>query len=383
MNIGVIFGGRSVEHDISIISAQAVMTGLRQTKKYNIVPIYITKKGKWLIDERLQFIKAFKNTGLLSGIEQDSKYQLPVTDTRDKLIQLGTKTKFSLLKKYVRVDVFFPVMHGTFGEDGTIQGFLDLLDVPYVGCNLKSSAVAMDKIFTNQILTSYGLPKVKYLWFSKNEWGINPDNIYNEIEKNLKYPIFVKPASTGSSIGIGKANNKEELCFSFEVATRYDSRIIVEEGITDVMEINCAVLGNNDPIASALEEPISYKEFLTFNEKYITKGGTMKGIKSKVKIPALLSPAKTKEVQDLAIKTFKVLNCSGTARVDFLIDKKDNEKVYINEVNPMPGSLQAHLWKASGIEMTELLERLISLAIEKHGNRNQNIYTFESGIFDK
>ncbi len=303
MNIGVIFGGRSVEHDISIISAQTVMTGLREMKEHNIIPIYIAKNNKWLIDDRLQYITSFKNKKLLQDIEKNVIY-LPVSDKSrmiDKGYNLAIK-KWVFNTQSVKIDIFFPIMHGTFGEDGTIQGLLDLLNVPYIGCNLKSSAICMDKVFTNQVLEQYGLPKVKYLWFLKNDWGKNKDNIYNLIEKNLKYSLFVKPASTGSSIGIEKVNNRHELDFAFEVASKYDSKIIVEEGIEDVMEINCALLGNDDPITSVLEEPISYKKFLTFDEKYITKGGTMKGIKSKVKIPAPLSAEKTKEIQDLALK---------------------------------------------------------------------------------
>ncbi len=380
LTVGVIFGGKSVEHDVSIVSAQIVMEGLRKSGKYEIAPIYITKKGNWICDKKLQTLEAFEKLKLKeSFISKKEKIYELLDSSLDQLVILKERKGLFIRKIIQKIDVAFPVMHGTFGEDGSLQGFLEMLQVPYVGCGVLASSLAMDKVITKTVFQANNIPIVKYLWFLKRDWQKDPEKIYQKIEKELKYPIFVKPANLGSSIGISRAMDRKQLSFAFEVATQYDTKIIAEEGIVNLMEINCAILGNESPVASVLEQPISCKEFLTFDEKYLNKGGTMKGIKSKVKIPAPLPEEKRKEIQELAIRVFKVLNCTGTARIDFLVDQ-DTEKVYVNEVNPMPGTLQQHLWKASGIDLPKLVDRLINLALERHKERSSLFYTFDSNI---
>lgn len=379
LNIAVIFGGKSVEHDVSIVSAQVVIEDLKKNGKYDITPIYITKRGEWVAGEKLNNIQPFKDLKSIS--ENANKIELKL-DSSDGKIRFQQKKSF-FEKEIKKIDVVFPVMHGTYGEDGAISGFCEMMQAPYVGCGILSGALCMNKIATKQIFAANNIPSVKNLWFDTDGWKADPENIYTQVGKELKYPIFVKPANLGSSIGISKAVDLKTLKFAFEVAAHYDSKIIVEEGIVNLMEVNCAVLGNDEPMPSVLEEPISAQDFLNFEEKYISKGGSMTGkSKSKVKIPAPLDENKTKEIQDLAVKVFKILNCNGIARIDFLLDKDDDYKVYVNEVNPMPGNLQQHLWKASGIESENLAEKLINLAIERFNKKKQYTYTFDSNILD-
>jgi D-alanine-D-alanine ligase len=381
LNIAIIFGGKSVEHDVSIVSAQVVMEALQKSNKYEITPIYITKKGEWLMGDELRIIEAFKDNAV--GAENFQPLHMQLDSKCNNLI---ITKKGSFLKKQIKkIDVVFPIMHGTYGEDGSIAGFCEMMQVPYVGCGVLAGALCMDKIISKQIFAANNIPIVKYLSFSTQDWKNNAENIYNRVEQELNYPIFIKPANLGSSIGISKATNRKTLKFAFEVAAHYDGKIIAEQGIGNLMEVNCAVIGNNDkPIPSKLEEPISKQDFLNFEEKYISKGGSMSGrSKSKVKIPAPLNNEKTKEIQNLAIKVFKVLNCNGIARIDFLLDKNDNNKVYVNEVNPIPGSLQQHLWKASGVEPEILVDKLINFALERFKDKQQYTYTFDSNILDK
>lgn len=380
LNIAVIFGGKSVEHDVSIVSAQIAIEDLKKNGKYEITPIYITKQGEWVCGEELNKIEPFKDLKLIS--QKAKKIDLKLDSASNKAL---IQWKESFFKKQVKkIDVIFPVMHGTYGEDGSIAGFCEMIQVPYVGCGILAGALCMNKIAAKQIFAANNIPSVKNLRFDTDEWKKDSENIYNQIEKELKYPIFVKPANLGSSIGISKAVDAKTLKLAFEVAAHYDSKIIVEEGVSNLMEVNCAVLGNDEPLASVLEEPVSAQDFLNFEEKYISKGGSMSGkSKSKVKIPAPLDENKTKEIQNLAIQVFKILNCSGIARVDFLLDKDDDYKIYVNEVNPMPGTLHQHLWKASGIEPEDLVEKLINLAIEKFNKKQEYTYTFDSDILNK
>jgi D-alanine-D-alanine ligase len=380
LNIAVIFGGKTVEHDVSIVSAQVVIEDLKKNGKYDVTPIYITKEGNWIYGEELNKIEPFKDLKLIS--EKAKNIDLTLDSSDDKLLIQYKKSFFK--KQIKKIDAVFPVMHGTYGEDGAISGFCEMMQVPYVGCGILAGALAMNKIAAKQIFTANNIPSVKNFWFNIKDWQKDPESIYNKIEQKLKYPIFVKPANLGSSIGISKAVDKKTLQFAFEVAAHYDSKIIAEEGVANLMEVNCAVLGNDNPVPSVLEEPISAQDFLNFEEKYISEGGSMKGkSESKVKIPAPLDKEKTEEIQSLAVKVFKILNCSGIARIDFLVDKDDKNKVYVNEVNPMPGSMQQHLWKASGIEPEVLVEKLIDLAIEKFNSKKKYTYTFDSNILDQ
>lgn len=369
MNIGVIFGGRSVEHDVSIVSAQIVMEGFKALPQYTVIPIYIKPNGQWLVYNKIPSIKDLKKA-------KDSKevWKLVLNCEQGKMIL----EKDGLFKKRKIIDVAFPVIHGTNCEDGTLQGLLEMVNVPYMGCGVSASAMGMDKAHMKQIFKSAGLPIVEYVVFLRKDFQENPDAVLRIIESKIPYSVFVKPANLGSSIGITKAVDRESLKNAIEVAACYDRKIIAERGIENAVEINCAVLGNNEPIASVLEQPVSYKQFLTFEEKYIQKGGTMKGIKNKVKIPAPITDDKTKEIKELAVKAYKSLDCAGISRVDFLIE--DGSMVFVNEINTIPGSLQRHLWKASGIGLAKLLEKLIEFALQKHEEKQKNLTFYKSEL---
>lgn len=380
LNVAVVFGGKNVEHDVSVVSAQIVMENLRKIDKYNILPIYITKHGDFQYHETLQHFKTFKDCQNCD-FKDFGGYSVEL-DAKAKGLKIKKKKGAFGKEEVLNVDVLFPVMHGMNGEDGTLQGMAELLNCPVTGCGVLGSALGMDKVMMKDIWKANEVPMVKSLWFMRKNWQDKPEEVYAEIEKELKYPMFVKPANLGSSIGISKAKNRQELEFAMEVAAHYDRKIIVEEGVTNLVEINCALLGNDNPQPSVLEQPASYEDFLTFDEKYINDGGTMKGIESKVKIPAELDEKMTKEIQAMAVKVFQVLDCAGTSRVDFLVDK-DTNKFYANEINTIPGSLQLHLWEASGISGEEVVDRLIQLALEKYEEKQSFMTLFDSDILKK
>jgi len=372
--IGLVFGGKSVEHDVSVISAQIISKGFESLKnKFKLVPIYINKKGNWFPFSAfppLEKIKSLK--------EKENNILFSIRPEGEKLI-----LKTGVLGKTIAIDIILPIIHGTNGEDGTLQGFFETLNIPYVGAGVLGSAVGMDKILMKDILKSNKLPVVDYLSFTRNDLKEKKDLIAEEIESRLPYPVFVKPSNLGSSIGITKSEDRKSLIFSLEVAAAYSERIIAERGVKNAKEINCAVLDDGGKIIpSLLEEPMHYTEFLTFEEKYVGggKGGTMKGLKSKVKIPAELSEKITAEIKNLALKTFKVLDCASIARVDFLVE--ENRKVFINEINTLPGSLQQHLWKASSIDLPNLLEKIISSAERKFSEKKKNLTLFNSPLLN-
>ncbi len=372
--IGLFFGGRSVEHDVSVVSAQIIAKGFSALSgRYRLVPIYITSTGNWV---------AF-SSGNFPSIAEIKKYRF---SSGNVSLKLSPETNQLILKRSfgrrLIIDIAFPLIHGTYGEDGTLQGLLEIAGVPYAGPGVLGSAVGMDKILFKDVMTANNLPIVSHLWFHRDEWRDNQEGIITRIEFTLSYPIFVKPSNLGSSIGIARATDRISLTDAVEVAIRYSPRVIAEQGIESnrLMEINCAVIGYKDPTPSVLEQPLHYSEFLTFEDKYIGggKGGSMKGLKNKVKIPAPISDAVKEEIQSLTVKTFKLLDCAGIARVDFLVE--DKTKVYINEINTIPGSLQQHLWRVSGISLPELLERVITSAVEVAADRRQNLTSFESSL---
>lgn len=345
LNVAVIFGSRSVEHDVSIITGIQVMQNLDKNK-YNAIPVYITKSGKWFTGDFLKNIDNFKDKS-----------------------QIEKKTKSVDLNK-LNFDIAIPAVHGTNGEDGTLQGLLELFNIPYVGAGVVGSAVGMDKIIQKSAFKDNDIPVVKYVWFNRSEVNIS------EIEKKLKYPMFVKPANLGSSIGITKANDRKSLEFAIEVASHFDRRILIEESIENGTEINCSVLGNDNPLPSVLEEPIRYDEILSFNDKY------MRGGKGSRRIPAPISKDLTQKIQDLAVAAYKSVDCAGLARIDFLLDKKTN-KVYVNEINTIPGSFSFYLWEKSGYPFPMLLDRLISLALDCHAQKQGNTYSYDTEILNQ
>lgn len=362
--IGLIFGGRSGEHEVSLASATSIMESLAQDK-YEIVPIGITSAGSWLLGtEPAKLLAAEQSVDSANVTEYTTAVTLTGDPSLRRLIPLESDEP---LRENGSLDVIFPVLHGTYGEDGTLQGLLEMANVPYIGCGVLGAALGMDKEKMKMVFQSVGLPNVKYLVYRRNEWERSPETILDEIEQHLGYPNFVKPVNLGSSVGINKAHDRAELEHAIHVAAEYDRKIIIEQGI-NCREFECAVLGNDEPIASVVGEVVASNEFYDYNAKYIDG-------KSQTIIPADIPQKMAEEIRRQAVQSFLALDLSGLARVDFFLDK-DTNKVYINEVNTMPGftqiSMYPKLWEASGISYPELLDRLIELAIERHEDRQRN-----------
>lgn len=374
MTIGVFFGSRNPEHEVSIITGQLIIAELKKLG-YNVVPVYIDKKGRLLSGEALGSLKYFTGQDLENKLEKLKPLLVEVSAQKNKL---AVRPK-GVLSQETTIDLAFPAFHGMNGEDGTIQGLFELCNVPYVGCEVTSSAMTMDKIITKQIYKSEEISTTPFIYFTSHDWKEDKNKII-ENAKKMQWPVFVKPARLGSSIGIAKARDMEELENACEVALHYDDRIIIEESVEDLADITCAVLGNDNPLPSLVQESVFQGEHFSYEAKYLEDGGAQLGNAEKnIIIPARLNEETTKVVRDLAVKIFKLFNCSGTARVDFLYDRK-KEKVYANEINTMPGTLYHHLWKASGIEIGALLEKLIDLALERHKEKNEISFAFNSDI---
>ncbi|MFA5603275.1 MAG: D-alanine--D-alanine ligase family protein [Bacilli bacterium] len=374
IKVGVIFGGETVEHEVSIISAVQAMNHI-DTEKYEIVPIYISKDRIWYTGKMLMDIDVYKDFDHLK------KYATKVAVYKKEgsivLQSLG------LLKKIVtEIDIMFPIVHGNNAEDGSIQGYLETLGVPYVGSKVLGSAIGQDKVVMKQIMSSIDLPIVPYTWFYDVNYYDTKEEILKEIKK-IGYPVIVKPATLGSSVGITLVKNEEKIEEAINEAIKYDVKIVVEKVIENLVEVNCSVLGNyNYQEASVIEEVISTEEFLTYADKYIgkSKGSTTKGMVATNRIiPARISEKLYEEVKDLAKETFKIMNLSGVARIDFLIDKK-KEKVYVNEPNTIPGSLSFYLWDKTNKPYPQLLDEMLSIAIKDFKTRGKKIYSFETNI---
>lgn len=353
--VGLIFGGRSGEHEVSLASARAVMAHL-DPDHYEVVPLGITKEGSWLLGtEPQQLIAAAHQT-------------TAVTLTGDPAVRrLISVQEGAGLGSQGALDVIFPVLHGTYGEDGSLQGLLDMANIPYVGCGVLGAALGMDKEKMKMLFRAKDLPIVEYQVFRRTEWERVPAAVMNTLEQSLAYPLFVKPVNLGSSVGITKAHDRQELEHAINVAAEYDRKIIVEQGIA-CREFECAVLGNDEPLASVVGEIISSNEFYDYRAKYIDG-------KSQAIIPARIPQEVTDLIRRLAITAFGALDLSGLARVDFFLEQHTG-KVYLNEVNTMPGfteiSMYPLLWEASGLPYAQLLDRLIELAIERHEDRQRN-----------
>lgn len=374
INVGVIFGGRSVEHEISVISALQTINAI-DSDKFKVNPIYIDKTGKWFTGEILLNIDTYKSE------EKIRKECIEVViDTHSNNFNLYKKTLWKL-KLIASIDVIFPVIHGTNGEDGTLQGFLELKNIPYVGSNVLSSAVGMDKIVMKMILKESKLPVVDYLWFYDKEWHNNKQQIRKNAQE-LGFPLIVKPSNLGSSVGISTAKNYEELETAIELAGEFSNRILVEKLVSDLQEINCSVIGNVDKQkASVCEEPLKSGDILSYNDKYTSKSGNSKGMSStKRQIPANITSELTKEIQELAKQTFKILNSSGVARIDFLINKT-TKKIYVNEINSIPGSLSFYLWEASDMTFKTLTNELIELAMKQSREKENLMVSYNQNIF--
>ena len=398
LNVAVVFGGKSTEHDISIISAHQAIENMDK-EKYNIIPVYIDKKGDFYYseDDTLFKMENYKNqNSLVKSCKNISFVKLKnKTYIRDNNVHFFGKSKD------VIVDVAFLVVHGTNVEDGNLQGYFHTLNLPFVGCDVLASAVSMDKYVMKEYWKAIGIPVIDGIRFDKNEFK-NVNLIVDKVEKELKYPVIVKPVNLGSSIGIKKAKDKESLIDALELAFSFTDIILVEKAIVNMREINCAVIGDKfDCETSALEEPFGNDEILSFADKYMSGGGvkgSKSGLKSgnigtkqsnagaksgmaslKRKIPAELDSESANKIREYAVKAFKYMGCSGVARIDFIIDK-DNGNIYANEINAIPGSLSYYLFEPMGIKFSELLDKLINIAIDNYKSEERLNYTFESSV---
>ena len=393
IRVGILFGGRSGEHEISLLSAASVFKAIDKDK-YEVVPIGITKEGRW--------VTAADAERLLQGEFEDHKHLRagdpeatpgaavlakgeavvvpPEPQKHGSLTPFETDASSHALTRRatdraIDVDVIFPVLHGTFGEDGTIQGLLELADLPYVGAGVLGSAAGMDKDIMKALFRAAGLPIVKHVTLLRSEWEAKAKKVEKFVDSKLKYPVFVKPANLGSSVGISKAHDRKELGPAVEEAAKFDRKIVIEQGVggrkQKAREIECSVLGNDNPEASLPGEIVPGTEFYDYNAKYLDEG-------SQLIIPAKLSKGETKQVQRLAIAAFKAVDCSGLARVDFLMEPM-SRKIYLNEINTMPGftaiSMYPKLWAASGVSYSDLIGRLIQLGLDRHEEKKKNQYS--------
>ena len=381
-NIGVIFGGRSTEHEISVISASQAMAAIDR-EKYDVTPIYITKQGHWYTGAPLFDVKNYRHIPEL--LKQCTEvYMRPVYGDYN-LYPANPKGFFSssAMKPVGKLDVVIPVLHGTNMEDGIFEGLLQTIGIPYAGCDVLSSANGMDKITMKMILRANDVPVVDYVWFTDKQWHTRRDALIEQIEDTLGYPVIIKPANLGSSVGIGSAHDRNQLKARIDDAERYSTRIIVEHMLADMQEINCSVLGDCDDYrTSVLEEPIKSGDFLTYEKKYMGGGKGSEGMQSSQKrIPAELPDDVTKEIQHLAGETFRVLSCHGVSRVDVMIDRTDG-RIYVNEINTIPGSLSFYLWEATGLSFDKLMDELVKLALRRKREEGMKTVSYDQNIFN-
>ncbi len=362
IRVGVIFGGKSGEHEVSLVSAASIMRALDKDR-FEVCPIGITKEGRWLTTgDPLAALQA--GTAMPPQLQSRAEEMAATAVASEATRDLIPGTRYEGIP---RIDVAFPVLHGPFGEDGTVQGLLELADIPYVGSGVLASALGMDKIAQKTIFIQHGLPVVPFLPLKRKDWERGPETMLDRVEARFGYPCFVKPANLGSSVGITKAHNRAELREGLALAAAYDRKMLAEQAI-DGREIECSVLGNDDPIASVPGEIIPSREFYDYAAKYIDDA-------SELLIPAPISDELAHQVRDLAVRAFLALDCAGMARVDFFLER-GTDHVYVNEVNTIPGftsiSMYPKLWEATGISYTELLTRLIELALERHADKSRS-----------
>jgi D-alanine-D-alanine ligase len=396
LRVGILFGGRSGEHEVSLLSAASVLNAIDKDK-YEVVPIGITKDGRWLTAEHAENLLTGKlmleprnlragdpeTTSPAAVLARGEAVLVPPEPVHRQSGLVPFQTDAGLMRRAsdraINVDVIFPVLHGTFGEDGTIQGLLELADIPYVGAGVLGSAAGMDKDIMKSLFIAAGIPIVRHVTILRAAWEKDPKKVQKLVESKLPYPVFVKPANLGSSVGISKAHNRKELGPAIEEAAKFDRKIVIEQGVggkkDKAREIECSVLGNDEPVASVPGEIVPDKEFYDYTAKYVDEG-------SQLIIPAKLTKAETKKVQELAIAAFQAVDCSGLARVDFLMDPgppSKERKIYLNEINTMPGftaiSMYPKLWAASGLAYADLIDRLIQLGIERHEDKKKNQYS--------
>ena len=369
INVGVIFGGRSGEHEVSVRSARAVIEAMDR-EKYEVVPLAITREGRWLSQaESAGMLPEAARTLLPESVaEEDGAVAILGDPSRKGLILFDSEELGGQAK---RLDVIFPVLHGTYGEDGTIQGLLEMAGLPYVGCGVLASSCGMDKVTMKALFKGAGLPVCKYVWFLRSEWERDPEGVKERVGREIGFPCFIKPANLGSSVGISRADDGESFYKAVELAAGYDRKIIAEE-LVDAREVECAVLGNDEPEASLPGEYVVHDErarFLDYEEKYSSTGHV------EFVVPAPVSESQSEEIRRLALRAFKAVDGAGLARVDFFLTRADG-KILLNELNTIPGLTEVSgfpkMWAASGLTFTEVIDRLIRLAFERHADKSKN-----------
>jgi len=366
IRIGVIFGGRSGEHEVSLRSARSIIDAL-DPAKYDVVPIGITHDGRWVAVDDV-------NLALSQGVEQaaGTRVALVAEPGHNGFVAVSDGANTLDTGKRLDVDVVFPVLHGTFGEDGTLQGLLEMAGIAYVGSGVTGSSAGMDKIVMKDVFKANGLPLIPDDWFLRTEWERNPEAIEQRLEQRLGYPQFVKPANLGSSVGISKARNRAELSAAIAEAAQYDRRIVCESGVPSTRELECAVLGNDDTKASVVGEIVPGAEFYDYATKYLTNT-------SSLHIPAPIDEGLSNRIREMAVKAFRALDLAGLSRVDFFLDGESGA-LYLNEVNTLPGftsiSMYPKLWEATGVGYASLVDQLVTLALERHSEKRRSRFTF-------
>ncbi len=381
-SIAVVFGGKSAEHDVSIITAHIpIIDSLIASGQFDVWPVYIARDGSWYVDKAMNDLSFFKQEEWEQKLTKRKKVQLAF-DNGLKLT--WPSAGWRMFSKTVSIDIVFPSMHGTYGEDGSLMGLLRMAGVPFVGCDIFASAVAMDKVLTKQVVAAEGMPVVPYVWFTRTQWEKEKTRQL-ESTRRLSFPLFVKPVHLGSSIGMAKVKNEKELENAIEVALHYDNKVLIENGIEPLLEITLPIMGNDEPRTALCERPLNKTEFFDFNDKYLSGGKKVgaSGVNNEYsEVPAKISDELTNHIKDLGKRVYKTLGCSGTARVDFLI-KDDTKEIYINEVNTLPGSLYHHNWKKAGVSNMELVLELVRLAEERFAREKETTHIFQSDILRK
>lgn len=389
MNIAVFFGSRSCEHDVSIVSALQCIEATKAAG-FNVTPVYISHDGLWYTGEPLENIETFREFNpMTKGI---TRVTLDVTANAGDLWAWPPQRAGLFAKvpaPLCHIDCVIPVFHGWHGEDGTIQGLLEMANIPYASSGVLGSAIGMDKIAMKQILRGAGFPVLDFVWFTREQLKKERQAVIERVEKEIKYPAFIKPAALGSSIGVSRAKNREELERALDVAASYDRRILVEVGVVHPVEINCAAVGYGEDVrASVCEMPVpsSNDTFLDFWQKYLrnasTKGEDSRGMKSLSRVvPAPIGDELTGRIQTMTCDIFKLLDCCGTVRVDFILDQ--NDMLFVNEPNTIPGSLAFYLWKASGLDFPKLIEKMVEDALRAHADKNSSVFAYDSSILKK
>ncbi len=389
MNIAVFFGSRSCEHDVSIVSALQCIEATKAAG-FNVTPVYISRDGLWYTGEPLENIETLREFNpMTKGI---TRVTLDVTANAGDLWAWPPQRAGLFAKvpaPLCHIDCVIPVFHGWHGEDGTIQGLLEMANIPYASSGVLGSAIGMDKIAMKQILRGAGFPVLDFVWFTREQLKKERQAVIERVEKEIKYPAFIKPAALGSSIGVSRAKNREELERALDVAASYDRRILVEVGVVHPVEINCAAVGYGEDVrASVCEMPVpsSNDTFLDFWQKYLrnasTKGEDSRGMKSLSRVvPAPIGDELTGRIQTMTCDIFKLLDCCGTVRVDFILDQ--NDMLFVNEPNTIPGSLAFYLWKASGLDFPKLIEKMVEDALRAHADKNSSVFAYDSSILKK